>query len=141
MNDLNLAKHLLDNENLTLAIVKDGNAIFTSYEKGIKPLYTIVNEMSGLLKNSSVADKVTGKAAALLYKHAGIKELYTNIISEKAVSVLKSTPIVLQYNLSVPYIKNRDKSGMCPVESMSSEIDCINDLMDGISDFLDRIRR
>jgi len=141
MNDLSIAKHILKEKCLTLAIVKNGNVIFTSTERGIQPLFTIVNGSADQLIDSSVADKVTGKAAALLYKHAGIRELYTNVISEKAVGVLENTPVLFDYDLSVPYIKNRNQSGMCPVESMSSEIDNIGDLMAGISDFLERTRR
>lgn len=141
MNDLSIARQTLEEKGLTLAIVKNGNIIFTSTERGIYPLFNIVNEMASQLKGSSVADKVTGKAAAMLYKHAGISELYTNLISEKATEVLKDTPILLEFGLSVPYIKNRDKSGMCPVESLSSGIDNISDLMAGISEFLQRIRR
>ena len=141
MGDLDLAKEILDNECLTLAIVKNGSIICTSSERGIKPLYTLVNSMKEELKDSSVADKAIGRAAAMLYEYAEIKELHTKLISEKAVDVLKRTTILYEFERSVPYIKNRDKTGMCPVETLSSETDSIHELMAGIADFLERIRR
>ncbi|MBP1745327.1 MAG: hypothetical protein H6Q58_2305 [Firmicutes bacterium] len=141
MGDLELAKEILDRECLTLAIVKNGSIICTSAERGIKPLYTLVNSMREQLRGSSASDKAIGRAAALLYEYAEVKELHTKLISEKAVDILKRTPILYEFEKSVPYIKNRDKTGMCPVETLSCEIDNIGDLMAGISNFLENIRR
>lgn len=141
MDDLSIAKSILMEKELTLAIVKNGEVIYTSTERGIKPIYSIANHPNRPLKGASAADKVTGKAAALLYKHAGLKSLYTNLISEKAVDVLKGSLVEFEYNMVVPFIKNRDKSGMCPVESMSLEINDIDELNAKISDFINEAGR
>lgn len=141
MGDLDLAKEVLDRECLTLAIVKNGCIIYTSRERGIKPLYDLVTSNKEELKSSSVADKAIGRAAAMLYEYAAIKELYTKLISDKAVDVLERTSIIYEFERSVPYIKNLDNTGMCPVETLSSETDSLDELMAGISDFLERIRR
>ena len=140
MNDIELAKNLLDNEQRALVIVKDGKVLFSVDEKGIKPIYTAFNELKDELKGSSVADKVIGKAAAMIYEHAAIKELSTKLISENAISVLGNTSIIYEYEKSVPYIKNRDQSGMCPVETLSLKVNNIDDLLVEISSFLANIK-
>lgn len=140
MKDIELAKRLLKEEDLAIAIVKEGNILFSSKEKGIKPMYTAVNEIKENLEGSSIADRVIGKAAAQLCIYAGIKELYTNIISESAIEVLKSRDIIFTYKVSTPYIKNRDKTDMCPVEKLSRDIDNADELLKIISVFLDKVK-
>lgn len=140
MKDIELAKNLLNNEKKAIVIVKSGKVIFSSEDKGIKPVYEALIEFKDGLQGSSVADKVIGKAAAMIYEHADIKELSTNLISEKAVDVLKNTSIVYEYEKSVPYIKNRDRSGMCPIETLSLEVNNINELLLKISNFLKKER-
>ena len=140
MNDIELAKNLLDNEQRALVIVKEGKVLFSVDGKGIKPVYTALNELKDELKGSSVADKVIGKAAAMIYEHAAIKELSTKLISENAINVLGNTSIIYEYEKSVPYIKNRDQSGMCPVETLSLKVNNIDDLLVEISSFLANIK-
>lgn len=141
MKDIELAKNVLDNEKKAIVIVKDKRVIFSSEGRGIKPMYTALNELKDELQGSSAADKVVGKAAAMIYEYAGIKELSTNLISEAAINVLKKTSIIYEYEKSVPYIKNRDRSGMCPVETLSLKINNIDDLLAEISNFLKNINK
>lgn len=136
MKDIKLAKNILDNEKKTIVIVKGGQVIFQSDGRGIRPLYTALKELKDELKGSSVADKVIGKAAAMIYKYAAIKELSTKLISEEAIDMLKNTSIMYEYEKSVPYIKNIDQSSLCPVENLSLNIDNIDELLLEISNFL-----
>jgi hypothetical protein len=139
MKDIDMAKEFLENEKLALAIVKDGKLVFSSTGIGIKPLFTAVEQLKDELEGSSVADKVTGKAAAMLCKYSKIKELHTHLISENAIAVLRDTPVILEYEESTPYIKNRDRTGMCPVEIMSLKTNDIDELKLGITTFLESI--
>lgn len=139
MKDIELAKSLLDKEKQAIVIVKEGQTIFSSDGKGIKPIYTALNKLKYELRGSSVADKVIGKAAAMICEYAGIKELSTKLISENAIDVLENTSIIYNYEKSVPYIKNRDHSGMCPVETLSLRINNIDELLMEISKFLQNI--
>jgi len=141
MKDVDTAKELLEKEKLALAIVKDGKLVFSSYERGIKPLYTAVEQLKDELEGSSVADKVTGKAAAMLCKYANIKELHTKLISENAMNLLNETSIIYEYDECAPHIKNCDKTGMCPVETLSLEAHNINELLSGIANFLESIEK
>lgn len=139
MKDIELAKRILDSEKQAIVIVKEGRIIFSSNGKGIKPIYTALKELKDGLMGSSIADKVIGKAAAMICEYAGIKELSTKLISENAINVLENTSIIYNYEKSVPYIKNRDQSGMCPVETLSLKTNNIDELLIGVSNFLKSI--
>ena len=39
MKDIELAKKYLEEDNLSIAVVKNGELIYKSQEKGIKPMY------------------------------------------------------------------------------------------------------
>ena len=140
MKDIELAKTILDSEKQAIVIVKEGRVIFSSNGKGIKPIYTALNDLKDELSGSSIADKVVGKAAAMIYECAGIKELSTKLISESAISVLENTSIIYNYEKSVPYIKNRDQSGMCPIETLSLKVNNIDELLIEVSNFLKIIK-
>lgn len=121
MKDIEIAKEYLEKENLCIAVVKDGNLIFKSNEKGIKPMYTLATEMKEDLKASSIADRVIGKGAAMLCKYIGIKEVYGQLMSNSAIDVLKESNIVYAYDEICPYIKNRDKTDICPIEKLAKD--------------------
>ena len=140
MKDIEIAVELLEKEGLTLAVVKNGDLIYSSRDIGIKPLYTAYTKNMDL-SGSSVADRVTGKAAAMICAESGIKELKTRVISDNAINVLEGTDIVFNYDESTPYIKNRDKTGMCPVETLSLKTDNMDDLLEGIEKFLESISK
>lgn len=139
MKDIDIAKALLEKGELTLAIVKNEKIIFQSREKGIKPLFTVVNDLKEELRGSSVADRVTGKAAAMLCVYADIKELHTKILSENAVKILLDSHVLYEYEKNTPYIKNRDQTGMCPIETLSLKVNNIQELLSSISTFLESI--
>ena len=140
MKDIDIAVELLEKEKLALAIVKDGKTIFTSSGKGIKPLYTALQEHKNKLEGSSVADRVTGRAAAMICAYAGIKQLKTKLISDNAINILKETNIIYEYNERALFIENRDRTGMCPVETLSLKTENIEELLKGITNFLESIK-
>ncbi len=138
MKDIELAQKILFEEELTLCVVKDSEILFKSKNKGIEPLYKICTESLGKLKGASVADRVTGKAAAMICVHIGVVELSTNVISKTAFKILND--INIKYKKIVPYILNRTKSDMCPVERLSQDIDDFDLLIKRVKDFLDNIK-
>ena len=141
MKDIDIAKELLKKEQLSLAIIKNGEIIFTNSDFGIKPMYIAAMEFKDCLEGASVADKVIGRAAAMLLKYAEIKELHTDLISEKAFEVLESSNIKFEYEEKAEYIINRDNTGMCPVETMSLNTDNIEELLNHIAAFLKKINK
>ena len=88
----------------TFALV-NGGQIYVSEDKGIKPLMCLLSDNPALLNGASVADKVTGRASALLLICGKVKELYTELISESACAVLDGR-IDYTYDKSVEKIEN-----------------------------------
>lgn len=141
MSDINIAKSQLHNINLSIVVVKDGKVIEESTDRGIKPIYDIYTVRKENLKNAVVADKVIGKAAAMLLSNAGIKMLYTDLISDKAIEVLDKSNIEYEFAKRVPVIFNRDGSDMCPIEKLSSNTDNVEELIEKIRIFINNINK
>lgn len=108
-------KALLHKENFSIVITN--NDTYTSTKKGIAPLMDILTDNPSFLNGATVADKVIGRAAALLMIYGGIKEVYSDVISTHALDIFKENDISVEYDECVPYIINRTKDGMCPMEN------------------------
>ncbi|MBO4574720.1 MAG: DUF1893 domain-containing protein [Bacteroidales bacterium] len=119
---LEQAKALLRTSASTIAVVSNGE-VFTSHERGVKPLLHLLTEKKGFLKGASVADKVIGKAAALLMVLGEIKEVHTLIISEPAIKVFEKYNIPCFYDKKVERIVNRAGDGLCPMETLCLDVD------------------
>ena len=119
---LEQAKSLLITSASTIAVVSNGE-VFTSQERGVKPLLHLLSEKKGFLKGASVADKVIGKAAALLMVLGEIKEVHTLIISEPAIKVFEKYNIPCFYDKKVDRIVNRTGDGLCPMETLCLDVD------------------
>lgn len=119
MTDIEIAKELLKKEKYTLVVVKDGDLLFTSKEKGIKPMYRLIIDMKERVRGASIADKVIGRGAALLSSYVNIKEVFGEVMSKEAIEVLEENNINYSFSIICDYIKNRDKTGLCPIENLS----------------------
>lgn len=138
MSDIKKAVNELTEE-LTLVIVKDNKIVMTSSDRGIYPLYNTVETMGNDLNGSSLADKVIGKAAAMLAVSVGINDIYGRIMSQSAKDYIDRHGGNPSYENLVSGILNRTKDGSCPVEAMSMKIDDIDELKSGIKAFLTKI--
>lgn len=121
MNDLQKAKKLLTEENNTLVLLC-GDEIITSKERGIKPLLNLYDSGKSLC-GFSAADKVVGKAAAMLYVLLKIKVLHATVISRGAAEILSSHGVAFSYDILAEKIINRSGTGFCPMEGAVETID------------------
>ncbi|MBR6091573.1 MAG: DUF1893 domain-containing protein [Bacteroidales bacterium] len=119
---LEKAKSILLSSASTIAVVSNGE-VFTSQERGVKPLLFLLKEKKEFLKGASVADKVIGKAAALLMVLGEIKEVHTLIISEPAIKVFEKHNIPCFYDKKVTRIVNRTGDGLCPMETLCLDVE------------------
>ena len=136
MIDIVLAKKRLETEDFSLVIVNTHTIVYSSKRKGIFPLYDAVTNDNVKTQGASVADKVTGKGAALLCVYGKIKCLYSDIISKSALKVLTDNGVEVSYGKLVEYIKNREGDGRCPVETLASSINSPQKAMDAVEIFL-----
>ncbi len=120
--NLNKAKQLLQ-EGASLVIV-NGGGVLTYNKHGVD---TLLSLQSGSLTGSFVADKVVGKAAAMLLVRGGAIEVYAEVISEPALAMLKKHRVICLYGTLVPNIINRNNTGICPMEQAVLNVDNVDD--------------
>ncbi|MDD6736501.1 MAG: DUF1893 domain-containing protein [Clostridiales bacterium] len=120
MKDLDTAvKYLRESGFTCVLVLKD--RIYTSQERGVKPLLDFIN--SGIsYAGFSAADRVVGKGAAFLYVLMGVKNVWAEIMSEKAQAVFEQYGIHACCETHVPAIKNRAGTGFCPIEEAVDNI-------------------
>lgn len=116
MAEIEELKNILIQKKASLIVEYADGEIKEYYQNRIKDLISILKQNENALKDSKIADKVVGKVAASVMVVAGVQELYADTISKLAISVLENAKIKYYCNNIVEYIKNNDKTGMCPME-------------------------
>jgi len=119
--DLQRAAELLSAGDYTCVLCRS-DSIFTDNRRGVRPLLEFL-ESGHNFHGYCAADKVIGKAAAFLYVLLGVQAVYARVISSPAISVLSHHGIDLTFDVQVPAIENRTKTGLCPIESSVWNID------------------
>jgi hypothetical protein len=122
MSDLDIAKNRLFEEELTLVVVKNGEVLFETWSHRISGFLGVIEQLGAGLEGGSVADRVAGKAVALLCVYAKISEVYTEVLSKKAGAVFKENGIRHEWKELVDNILDLNKSGVCPFEKAATGI-------------------
>ena len=117
MADLERAKKMMSEGEYTCVLCMD-DMTFTSTANGIKPLNWWLRD-GCRFEGFSAADKVVGRAAAFLYVLLGVKEIYAEVLSESAISVLDRYGIEWSYGKLVKNILNRTGDDLCPMEKIA----------------------
>lgn len=119
-NQLEKAKELLNGSDFTCVLCK-GETVLNSKERGVKPLLQWLGadiDLAGFC----AADKIAGKAAALLYIKLGVSAVYAQIMSKSALAVFEKHGIHAEYGDLADTIVNRFHTGICPMEQAVSDI-------------------
>lgn len=126
--DIEKATKMLHSGAYTCVLCR-GNEIYTSVERGVKPLLEWLD--SGLdLSGFTAADKVVGKAAAFLYVLLGIKVVFAPVMSEGAVELLEENGIDYRCDVVTKSIMNRSGTGICPMEEAVGNTSIPEDALD-----------
>lgn len=134
MENLEIAKTTLLENDYSIVLVKENEIVNTSRKNGLLPILDLYNNDKSILENAIVADKVIGKAAALILKEANIKELYAELISENAIELIDKTNIKYKYNRKVREIRNRDNTAICPMEELALESNNADEFIEKIKE-------
>ena len=132
MTDISMAIEQLMGGAYT-CVIRKNDMVYTSMERGVKPLLAWVDsdvDFSGY----SAADKVVGKAAAMLYVLLGVSNVHAIVISVKAKEVLEQHGIGVTYDSLVDRIHNRINTGFCPMEEAVWEIEDLEDALQVVRD-------
>jgi hypothetical protein len=122
MQDLETARRRLHEKRLTLSIVKGGEIVFEAGSRGISGLLGAIEDLGDNLRGASVADKVVGKAVALLCIYAGVEAVYASILSGRARALLEENSILVEFDTLVQSVLDADKIAACPFEELAAEI-------------------
>jgi len=114
MTDLQRAKNLLDKGGCTCVILRESTAYY-GVKRGIAPLLDFI-ESGTDFSGYSAADKIVGKAAALLYVKMKLTAVYAVVLSVSAVEIFKKYGVYYEYGTLTERIINRAGDGVCPME-------------------------
>lgn len=112
MTDLETAVNSLGTH--SVALCKNGKVI-TSDKHGVAPLTELI-EIGADISGFPAADRVVGKAAAMLMIHLGITDVFAVTLSESAEALLKKHGGNVKFKNRTVRIMNRNNTGPCPME-------------------------
>ncbi|MEM2987799.1 MAG: DUF1893 domain-containing protein, partial [Candidatus Bathyarchaeia archaeon] len=120
--DLEKAKIRLHEKGLTIVVVKDFKLLFESKGHGISNLLETLDTLGDSIRGASIADKIVGKAAALLCISAKVKAVYAPIMSMEAKRVLEKYGVYAEWDMLVEKILDSSGKDICPFERAAMEI-------------------
>lgn len=121
-------------------VIKESEIIHRADGRGVKPLLDLYESENGreILKGACVADKIVGKAAAMILTLGKADYVYGEIMSKAAREYLEQQGINYGFGRCVEIISNRLGNGMCPIEDSVMHID---DPEEGLSAIKTRIKQ
>lgn len=126
--DLLLEMKRLLGEGRSIVIARGGVIAGTSDKRGIAPALEMLD--AGKLKGALVADKIVGRAAAAIFVAGGVKKVYASVMSGGAKALLEKNGVEAGAGETVETIINRDKTGMCPMESAVKELQDVEKMVE-----------
>lgn len=122
MEDLRIARKRLRQKNLTLSIIRGEQILFETASHGISGFLRAVEELGERLNGASAADKIVGKAVALLCLYAGIEGVYASVMSREAKELFEENAVHAEWDELVANVLGNCKSATCPFEKLATEI-------------------
>lgn len=122
MQDLEIAKKELYSKRLTLSIVKDNRVLFKTDSHRISGFIHAIDTLGKELNGASVADRVAGKALALLCIYAEIREVYAEVLSKQAQTLFQENNVSCHWSQLVDNVLDVNKADVCPFEKAASEV-------------------
>lgn len=107
---------ILNTTSSSLVVEKNGE-ITTYNKKGVRDLIWLLDNEPERLREAQIADKVVGKAAAGLMVQGGIREVYAEVMSQKALPLFEEAGIPYTYGTLVEHII-APEDGRCPLEKI-----------------------
>ena len=107
---------ILNSIGCSLVVEKNGE-ITTYNKKGVRDLIWLLDNDPERLREAQIADKVVGKAAAGLMVQGGIREVYAEVMSQKALPLFEEAGIPYTYGTLVEHII-APEDGRCPLEKI-----------------------
>ena len=91
-------------------VVKNHDIVTTYSKPGVRDLEYLLDHDPEMLHGATIADKVIGKAAAAMVVVGGVKELYAEVMSTKAIPFLEEAGIAY----------TKEEGGRCQLEKITA---------------------
>ncbi len=136
VTDLELAKRKLNTDSLAFVIAKDSAIPRTGTREGIGELIEAIDALGDAANGAALADKIVGKAVAMVARTARFGAIYSPLASQAARDALAIDKISLEYDRLVPLILNKRNDGPCPMERLTLPIDDPRQAVDALREFV-----
>lgn len=121
LDDLMIARRALAEGGVNIVVARGGMILFTGWSRGLRDLAKIALESPEILNGSSVADRIVGKAAAIIFAVNGVEAVYAPTLSRHALDVLERSGIKFHYERLVSHIE-APGGEICPFERLIRDI-------------------
>ncbi|MBQ1533642.1 MAG: DUF1893 domain-containing protein [Erysipelotrichaceae bacterium] len=105
---------------------------YFSYDSGIRPVIDRINEKEDYFKGLEVADKIIGKASAMLLSLSGVKKVHAVVLSQAGKDIFDKYDVEYSFDELTDYIVNRRGDGMCPMEMTVKDIDDLREAYEAL---------
>ena len=109
----------LEKSGANLIVFRDGDVVFSSTSRGIFPLIEVIDTLSREgLRGVVTADRIVGKAAALLNVYLGAVEIHAMVMSDGAKALLKDHGVRFSFREETDVVKAKDGVVYCLFERL-----------------------
>jgi len=136
--DRQLAIEKLKNSSYSLVVVKNNKIQYKSKEESVGSIVDLMDNRADLLKKAVVADKIIGRAVAMICDYASVSFCYGLILSQGAVDHFNKVGLPYQAEKVVKTIRNRDDTDLCPMEKLTLEVENSLEGVKKIREFLNK---
>ena len=105
---------------------------YFSFDSGIRPVIDRINEKEDYFKGLEVADKIIGKASAMLLSLSGVKKVHAVVLSQAGKDIFDKYDVEYSFDELTDYIVNRKGDGMCPMEMTVKDIDDLREAYEAL---------
>lgn len=108
---------------MNLLVFSGDEVVYSSDKKGITPLIEAIEVIGGEGRGDLItADRIVGKAAALLNVYLGAREVHAMLISAGAKGLLLERGVPFEFREETDAIKMKDGVIFCPFERMVQDV-------------------
>jgi len=123
MRDIELARQIINSEDCSIVVVNYGKIWHKKKGEGVQPLLETIEDLGEDIHGSVIGDRILGKASAMLCRYARATGVYAPQGTKTAIATLVVGGIPCEVDTMVPFVQNKFKNGMCPFETMLTDID------------------
>lgn len=138
-NAMDIAIDMIKSQKATCVTMRKGKIETQGSPRGIA--YIIDLYEKDMLAGAFVADKIVGKAAAMVFTVGGVAQCYAENISEGALKWLTDHNIPTEYTNISEHIINRTGDGICPMELTVQDIDNEKEAIEALKKKIEELKK